>query len=167
MVVTLADLFFCFDRSIPSFAIVKGSNQDIDSEIRHKIEEELRNGETPFDSLYPITDAIISGLNLNFWSPSMSPFLAIFAPIPIEFPRITLTNQLNIDIQSSDIVNPNSLSATINNNKFNLHRRIPRFTRTNFNHIFGSTTLDQEVDSILVNVYYYQDKLDDQRIVKS
>ena len=151
----------------PSYTIVKGSNQYIDGELIHTIEEELRNNQPPFDSLDPIKDAIIFGLNLNFWTLSTDPFLAIFAPIPIEYPKITLTDQINMDMESSDSINPASLSARINNNNFNLHRTIRDFTRTNSNLISSSTILDQEVDSILVNVYYYNDKLDDQNIVKS
>jgi hypothetical protein len=80
-----------FGINEPSYglSLVGKSSQEFD-ETRRNIELELQKLSLPFES---IMDAVGALLGLHFWNFSYSPFVVVFAPIPIKIASVEFTQK--------------------------------------------------------------------------
>lgn len=96
-----ADLFRV---TSPAHILLKGGKSPSNlSDSETSMLQDLRN----YDQMSPIVDATRRQLNLDFWDFTYSAFFVAIAPLPMQKPRITFSdNQMEIRIRCAGDITP-------------------------------------------------------------
>jgi hypothetical protein len=91
------------------YGLVKAGNTSIElSKTENLLISELIE---QFDNL---PDAVVNTLDLSFWDGTYSPFVVIFAPIPIEIVSVEiLDSSLFVNLNCSSLINPDGLDILL------------------------------------------------------
>ena len=135
--------------------------------------EELQNYEPPFTSNVPLVDAVRS-FGLEFWDFAYDPFIAVFAPLSLQFPKILLKNDsIDIRISCSNSINPDFFRVTIGGRKGS-DLTLPQLSLKNFTRNHSGIALMHHfdnpypgIDGVMMKIYYLRDLLDDCYVPKS
>ena len=151
----------------PSYSLIKGGNSSSLRNVERVICEELQNYDPPVVSNTPLIDAVKS-FGLEFWKYGYMPFMAVFAPITLQFPMVLLNNDsIEIRIICSDLINPEFLNVTIGGRRGS-DPALPQLSLNNLSRQGSAISLVQrfdkpypEIDGVMLKIFYLGDLLDD------